>query len=138
MRTCISNPPYNLRWQQPIFAQMQDRFKYTAVPPASNANFAFILTALNKCDRLCFILPQGVLTSGTKEEKEIRQYLIEKNYVEAVIVCPSKMFEATSIPVCIITLDKNKKTSETVMIDAKNFCTKETREQRGQFGRKCT
>lgn len=138
MRTCISNPPYNLRWQQPIFAQMQDRFKHTAVPPVSNANFAFILTALNKCDRLCFILPQGVLTSGTKEEKEIRQYLIEKNYVEAVITCPSKMFEATSIPVCIITLDKNKKTSETVMIDAKNFCTKETREQRGQFGRKCT
>ncbi len=138
MKTCISNPPYNLRWQQPIFAQMQDRFKYTAVPPVSNANFAFILTALNKCDRLCFILPQGVLTSGTKEEKEIRQYLIEKNYVEAVITCPSKMFEATSIPVCIITLDKNKKTSETVMIDAKDFCTKETREQRGQFGRKCT
>ena len=138
MRTCISNPPYNLRWQQPIFAQMQDRFKYTAVPPESNANFAFVLTALNKCDRLCFLLPQGVLTSGKKEEKEIRKYLIEKNYIESVITCPGKMFEATSIPVCIITLDKNKKTSETVMIDAKNFYTKEIREQRGQFGRKCT
>lgn len=136
MITCISNPPYNLRWQQPIFAQMQDRFKETEVPPESNANFAFILTALNRCDRASFILPQNVLSSNNKAENEIRKYLIEKNYIEAVILCPDKMFEATSIQTCIIVFNKNKETSKIVMIDASSFCEKEIREQKAQFGGK--
>lgn len=134
MKVCISNPPYNLKWKHPLFAQIQDRFKDTIVPPESNSNFAFILTALNECDRCCFILPNGILTSGTKEEQTIKKYLIEKNYVEAIITCPDKMFEATSIPVCVVLFDKNKSTSKIVMINATNFCEKEIREQRGQFG----
>ena len=77
MKVCISNPPYNLKWKHPLFAQIQDRFKDTIVPPESNSNFAFILTALNECDRCCFILPNGILTSGTKEEQTIKKYLIE-------------------------------------------------------------
>lgn len=136
MSTCISNPPFNLKWEIPMFAQMQDRFKETEMPPSSNANFAFILTALNQCDKAIFILPQIVLTSNQKEEKEIRKYLIEKNYIEAVIICPNKMFEATSIPVCVIVFNKKKDTSKIVMIDASNFCEKEIREQKGQFGKK--
>jgi hypothetical protein len=134
MKVCISNPPYNLKWQHPIFAQIQDRFKETVVPPQSNSNFAFILTALNECEKSCFILPNGILTGGTKEELEIKKYIIEKNYLEAVITCPNKMFEATSIPVCIMLFNKKKTTSKIVMIDATNFCKKEVREQRGQFG----
>lgn len=134
MKVCISNPPYNLNWEVPDYAQYQDRFKDTVVPPKSNSNFAFILTALNQCDKCCFILPNGILTGGTKEEQTIKKYLIEKNYVEAIITCPDKMFEATSIPVCVVLFNKNKSTSKIVMINATNFCEKETREQRGQFG----
>lgn len=134
MKICISNPPYNLKWQHPIFSQVQDRFKNTVVPPESNSNFAFILTALNECDKCCFILPNGILTSGTKEEQIIRKYLVENNYIEAIITCPDKMFEATSIPVCVILFNKNKSTSKTVMINATKFCEKEIRKQRGQFG----
>ena len=134
MKVCISNPPYNLKWQHPVFAQVQDRFKDTVVPPESNSNFAFILTALNECDKCCFILPNVILTSGTKEEQIIRKYLVEKNYIEAIITCPDKMFEATSIPVCVMLFNKNKNTSKIVMINATKFCEKEIREQRGQFG----
>ena len=136
MKTCISNPPYNLKWTVPIFAQMQERFNKTDIPPKNNANFAFILTGLEKCDRCVFIMPQSILVSEKKEEINIRKYLVEKNFIEGIITCPDKMFEATSIPVCILILNKNKNTTKIALIDATNFCEKEIREQCGQFGGK--
>lgn len=134
MKVCISNPPYNLRWEHPVFAQVQERFSQTFLPPESNSNFAFILTALNECDKCVFILPNNVLNAGNKEEVEIRKYLVEKNYLEAVIACPQNMFEATSIPVCILCFNKKKDTTKIVMVNATDYCDKEVREQRGQFG----
>ena len=108
--TLISNPPYNMKWQAPAFAQIQPRFAecYT-VPPENNANFAFILTGLEKNERCVFLLPCSVLSGGLKEEKAIREWLVEKNMVEAVILCPDNMFESTGISTCIIIFDKNKK-----------------------------
>lgn len=44
----ISNPPYNMKWDIPPFAANQNRFNKCELPPESNANFAFILTALEK------------------------------------------------------------------------------------------
>lgn len=136
MITTISNPPYNMRWSHPMFVQVQDRFCKTQVPPENNANLAFVLTAINESDRCVFILPNGVLTSENKIEKSIMKYLIDCNFIEAIISCPDKMFEATSIPTCIFVLDKNKTTSTVEMLDMRNKYEIETREQNGQFGSK--
>ena len=134
MSILISNPPYNMKWEIPLFAQMQKRFLETEVPPESNANFAFILTALELSNRSVFILPCGILTTENKQEKAIRKYLVEKNLIEAVITCPDNMFEATSIPTCILILDKNKKNEKIEMIDMRSKFEIEIREQNGQFG----
>lgn len=134
MITTISNPPYNMKWEEPIFAQTQERFSHTEVPPKSNANLAFVLTALDESDRCIFILPCSVLSSNNKKEKEIMKYLIESNFIEAVIVCPDKMFEATNIPTCIIVFDKHKTTSTIELLDMRNKYEIEVREQNGQFG----
>lgn len=48
MKALISNPPFNLKWESPPFAQIQPRFADFSVPPESNANFAFILSGLQK------------------------------------------------------------------------------------------
>ena len=136
MITTISNPPYNLKWEHPLFAQTQDRFSHTVVPPQSNANYAFILTALEESDRCVFILPTGVLSSRVKQEQVIRQYLIDSNYLDAVILCPDNMFEDTSIATCILVLDKNKTTTTVEMIDARKRYVEEIRYQNGQFGSK--
>ena len=133
--TLISNPPYNMKWQAPAFAQIQPRFaECYVVPPESNANFAFILTGLEKNERCVFLLPCSVLSGGLKEEKAIRAWLVEKNLVEAVILCPDNMFESTGISTCIIVLDKNKKTATTEMVDLRRKYKEEIREQNGQYG----
>lgn len=134
--SCISNPPFNMKWEIPIFAQLQNRFANTEIPPRNNANFAFVLTALEKADKSVFILPQNVLSTNDKKEKEIVKYLIEKNFIEAIIVCPEKMFESTNIQVCVLVLNKNKNTTMIEMIDASKECKQEKRYQRGQTGNK--
>lgn len=133
MRTSlISNPPYNMKWDIPPFAQIQTRFNECELPPESNANFAFVLTALEKIDsKAVFLLPCGVLNSGLKQEQEIRKYLIEKNLIEAVITCPNNMFESTDIATCIIVFDKHKKTRQVEFVDMRNMHDEEEREQRG-------
>ena len=131
----ISNPPYNMRWQVPPFAQVQPRFEDCCiVPPESNANFAFVLTGLEKNERCVFLLPCSVLSEGTKEEKALRAWLVEKNFIEAVIICPDNMFESTGIATCIIVLDKNKKTATTEMVDLRQKYKEDVREQNGQYG----
>ena len=135
MSTLISNPPYNMKWNLPPFAQLQPRFSDCELPPESNANYAFILTALSMIDdKAVFLLPCGVLSTDNKQEKEIRKYLVEKNLIEAIITCPDRMFEATSIPTCIIVFNKKKTTTHISFVDMRQTYDAEQREQNGQFG----
>lgn len=133
----ISNPPYNMRWNLPPFAQLQPRFNDYELPPESNANYAFILTAISMIDdKAVFLLPCSVLTTNNNAEKEIRKYLIEKNLIKAVITCPDNMFESTGIATCIIVFDRNKNTTHIELVDMRNTHDVEIREQRGQYGSK--
>ena len=132
---CISNPPYNMKWKHPAFAPMQSRFAGHTVPPESNANYAFVMSAMDKVGRGVFILPNGVLSSA-KTEGDVRRELVEDNWFDAVIACPDGMFESTSIPVCVVVLDKRKETASIEMIDARDTHEVEVRDQRGQLGSK--
>lgn len=135
MATTISNPPYNMRWKHPFFAQSQTRFGI-GVPPESNANYAFVLTALAKQDKAVFLLSNGVLSTTNQEEHAIKKSLVEKNYLEAVIALPDKMFESTSIPTSLLIFNKKKQTSNVLMVNASTLATEIVREQRGQVGSK--
>lgn len=135
-KATISNPPYNMKWEHPMLAQMQPRFSQCSLPPEGNANFVFVLTALNESDRCVFLLPCGILSGNNKQELDIRKWLVEMNYIEAIILCPANMFENTGIATCILVLDKNKKTSTIEMIDIRDKGDKEIRYQNGQFGGK--
>lgn len=131
----ISNPPYNLRWKPPALAGFMPRYSGYSIPPAQNANYAFILSGLELTEsRAVFLLPNGVLTSSVKAEQEIRQQLIQQNLLLAVILLPSNMFESTNIPTCLLVFDKHKDTRKIAMMDLKEHCKEEIRDQRGQFG----
>ena len=135
MKSLISNPPYNLKWKAPVFAQIQPRFAEYGVPPDNNTNFAFILTGLDMVDgRAAFLLPCSVLDSNSAQEQEIRRTLIEKNLIEAVIILPDRMFEATSITTCIFLINKSKQSLKVEFIDMRQEYTEEQRDQNGQFG----
>ena len=131
----VSNPPYNMSWKVPELAGFIPQYMGWTIPPSNNANFAFILSGLSKItDKAVFLLPNGVLSSGAKEEVELRKQFIRENIISAVIMLPDSMFESTSIPVCIIVFEVNRQTTKIEMIDLRKCCEKEVRDQRGQYG----
>ena len=135
VKSLVSNPPYNMKWSLPPFAQDDPRFCDYELPPENNANYVFILTALESItDKAVMLLPCGVLTTADANELKIRQELVGRNIIEAVITCPDKMFVSTSIPTCLMVLNKKKQTSGIMMIDMKGACGVEERKQKGQFG----
>lgn len=102
---CISNPPYNLSWEPPVFAQLDERFTQYGVPNKSNGNFAFILSALAVSQKCAFILPNSIVS----EDTEIIKNMTECNVIDSIILNPDHMFEKTDIGTCVFILDKNKK-----------------------------
>lgn len=134
-KSLISNPPYNMRWQLPIFAQLQSRFADYELPPESNSNYAFILTAVNWIDdKAALLLPNGVLSTDNKKEQKIKEQLIKNNLIEAVITLPDKMFVSTTIGTCVLLLNKAKSHDKIIMVDLRQSYQEEQRNQNGQFG----
>lgn len=101
-----------MKWEYPPLVQMLPEYQGWTLPPESNANYAFVLNALNKIsDKAAFILPNNFLTSNTKSESVLRKEFIEKNLISAIIRLPGNMFESTPIATCIVLFDKKSKQS---------------------------
>ncbi|MGX7349235.1 type I restriction-modification system subunit M [Dolosicoccus paucivorans] len=123
----VMNPPYSLKgWNRFDLTVSDPRFEVAGVlPPPSRGDFAFLLHGLFHLGQegtMAIVLPHGVLFRGGAEG-EIRQRLLEKNYIDTVIGMPSSLFTNTGIPVTVMILKKNRALDEPVlMIDAsKNF-----------------
>ena len=132
----ISNPPYNIKWNAPSELEALSDGRFPVIPPASNANYAFVLHCLHRAiNKAILILPNGIASQRT--ESEVRKYLIDNDLIETVISIPNNMFECTNIATCIMVLNKNKKNKGKVtLIHSVENCVTEEREQNGQFGGK--
>lgn len=119
----VSNPPYSIRWagaDNPILIN-DDRFTPAGIlAPKSKADLAFVMHALSWLatnGTAAIVSFPGVLYRGGAEQK-IRKYLVDNNYVDAVIQLPPDLFFGTTIATCILVLKKNKKDSKVLFIDA--------------------
>ncbi len=119
----VSNPPYSIRWEgdaNPLLIN-DPRFSPAGVlAPKSKADLAFtmhMLSWLATSGTAAIVEFPGVLYRGGAEQK-IRKYLIDNNYVDAVIQLPADLFFGTTIGTCIIILKKSKKDNSILFIDA--------------------
>jgi type I restriction enzyme M protein len=119
----VSNPPYSIKWDgdaNPLLIN-DPRFAPAGVlAPKSKADLAFTLHMLHwlsTSGTAAIVEFPGVLYRGGAEQK-IRKYLIDNNYVDAVIQLPPDLFFGTTIGTCIIVLKKSKKDNATLFIDA--------------------
>ncbi|MEK3806111.1 type I restriction-modification system subunit M [Bacillus sp. FSL H8-0547] len=125
----VMNPPYSAKnWNKAGLKVSDPRFEVAgALPPDSKGDFAFLLHGLfhlGQNGTMAIVLPHGVLFRGSAEG-EIRERLLEKNYIDTIIGLPSNLFTNTGIPVAIIILKKNRETGEPVLvIDASRGFTK--------------
>lgn len=127
----VSNPPYSVKWVgdgDPTLIN-DDRFAPAGkLAPKSKADFAFIMHSLNHLSnrgRAAIVCFPGIFYRGGAE-KTIRQYLVDNNFVEAVIALPDNLFFGTSIATTILVLAKNKLENKILFIDASKEFKKET------------
>ncbi|GJO43286.1 DNA methylase [Mycobacterium marinum] len=100
----IANPPFSLaNWGAEKWAA--DPRAFCGVPPATKGDYAFIqhmITSMKPdTGRVGVVMPHGVLFRGGVEAK-IRQCLVEKDQLEAVIGLPPNLFYSTGIPACLL------------------------------------
>jgi type I restriction enzyme M protein len=121
----VSNPPFSSKNWTDGFNPYEDiygRFKEFGVPPVKNGDYAFLLHILHSLKdhgKGAVVLPHGVLFRSHAEE-DIRKSLIGKGYIKGIIGLPPNLFYGTSIPACIIVIDKENtaERNSIFMIDA--------------------
>lgn len=119
----VSNPPYSINWDgdaNPLLIN-DPRFAPAGVlAPKSKADLAFTMHILNWLavnGTAAIVEFPGVMYRGGAEAK-IRKYLIDNNYVDAVIQLPPDLFFGTTIATCILVLKKSKRANDVLFIDA--------------------
>ena len=119
----VSNPPYSTRWEgknNPLLINDVRFAPADVLAPVTKADLAFtmhVLSWLAVDGTAALVQFPGVLYRGGTEQK-IRKYLVDNNYVDAVIQLPEDMFFGTTIAVCVLVLKKSKKDNDVLFIDA--------------------
>lgn len=131
----VSNPPFSVPWEGDKNPLLINDIRYApagVLAPASKGDMAFIMHSLSwlaangTAAIVCF---PGIMYRGGAEQK-IRKYLIDNNYVDAIIQLPSNLFLNVTISVDIMILKKNKKDTSVLFVDASGEFVKVTKNNR--------
>jgi len=136
----ISNPPYGVKWEadkKSVDAEAEKgeegRFE-AGTPRINDGQLLFLLNPISKMkrgelSRISIITNGSPLFTGDagSGESDIRRWLIENDFIEAVIAMPEQMFYKTGITTYVWILS-NKKPTERVgkiqLIDGSSFYKK--------------
>lgn len=136
-RYIISNPPFGIDWKREQKAVEKEatlaeegRFA-PGLPKISDGQQLFVLNGLKKLDnkgKMAIIQNGSPLFSGDAGSgpSEIRRYILENDWLSAIIQLSTDMFMNTGISTYIWVLDKNKpleRTGKVQLIDASHCFT---------------
>jgi type I restriction enzyme M protein len=130
----ITNPPFGVEWKTEKAAverelkQSNNRF-VAGTPRVSDGQLLFLQNLLAKAEegaRIAIILNGSPLFSGDagSGESEIRRYVLENHFLEAIVALPDQMFYNTGIYTYIWILSKKpnpKRHHKIQLIDATKF-----------------
>lgn len=125
MRLILMNPPFGHPWGgkdaedgvedavKKEYAKLDSRFP-AGLPAKSDMQLLFVQHVMYKLDdehgRACVISNGSPLFSGgtASGESQIRRWLLENDYIEAIIGLPGDLFYNTGIGIYVWVLSKNK------------------------------
>ncbi|MEE6281649.1 type I restriction-modification system subunit M [Georgenia sp. MJ170] len=126
----LANPPFNIKdWAR---NESDPRWTY-GVPPAGNANYAWIqhiLSKLNDTGTAGVVMANGSMSTNSGGEGQIRASIVEADLVSCMVALPPQLFRSTGIPVCVWFFAKDKRagaggsvdrTGQVLFIDARNL-----------------
>lgn len=135
---CISNPPFGVDWKSD-YADVKkehdlgDKGRFgIGLPKKSDGQLLFMLNGIKKLKdtgRMAIIHNGSALFSGAAEsgESEIRRYIIENDWLDAIIQLPNDSFYNTGISTYVWVISKDKlehRQGKVQLIDASNMFEK--------------
>jgi type I restriction enzyme M protein len=150
----ISNPPFGIDWKKEEKAVRSEHAKgdngrfSPGLPGVSDGQMLFMMNGVAKLKdngRMAIIQNGSPLQSGDAGggQSEIRRYLIENDWLEAIVQLPNDMFYNTGITtyIWLVTKQKDKKrTGKIQLINAKEMYEKRRKslgKKRNDFNDKC-
>jgi len=139
---CLTNPPYGVDWKkdkEAVEREAERRFSGrfgAGLPRISDGQLLFVQHMISKMkntvdggSRIAIVLNGSPLFTGDagSGESEIRRWILEHDWLEAIIALPDQLFYNTGINtyVWIITNRKDSKRKNKVqLIDARTFSEK--------------
>ena len=120
----VANPPFSDKtWSTGLTpgSDAHQRFAW-GEPPKKQGDYAYLLhiiRSMKSTAKGACILPHGVLFRGNAEAV-IREKLVRSGILKGIIGLPGNLFYGTSIPACILVLDKENASARKgiFMIDA--------------------
>lgn len=113
----MANPPFNIKdWAR---NEEDPRWRF-GVPPANNANYAWIQHILYKLapgGRAGVVMANGSMSSNSNGEGDIRAQIVEADLVSCMVALPTQLFRSTGIPVCLWFFAKDKAAGKQASID---------------------
>ncbi len=105
----MANPPFNIKhWTR---REDDPRWQF-GVPPANNANYAWIqhiISKLKPAGSAGVVMANGSMSSNSNGEGQIRARIVEADLVSCMVALPTQLFRSTGIPVCVWFFSKDKK-----------------------------
>ena len=121
-----ANPPYSLKWAGDTSATLVDDPRYSpagVLAPKNNADLAFVMHSLswlaNDGVAAMLTFPGALYRQGA--EQRIRKYLVDNDFVDAVIQLPKNIFFGTSITTCILVMRRTKRDRCVLFVDASRY-----------------
>ena len=141
---CISNPPFGIDWKREAADIEAEHKKGDAgrfgvgLPAKSDGQMLFMLNGLSKLKdtgRMAIIQNGSSLSTGDagSGQSEIRRYLIENDWLDAIIQLPNDSFYNTGIAtyIWIITKEKPESHREQVLLIDASLCYEQRRKSIG-------
>jgi type I restriction enzyme M protein len=119
----LANPPFNIKdWARD---EQDPRWRF-GVPPANNANYAWIQHILSKLapgGQAGVVMANGSMSSNSAGEGDIRARIVDEDLVSCVVALPGQLFRSTSIPVCLwfFATDKADRSGQVLFVDARSL-----------------
>jgi type I restriction enzyme M protein len=113
----IMNPPFNVsQWHPEDLPEHDPRlFKIKdsndPVVTDGNANFMWFQTVwhhLSNTGSAGIVMANGAMTSNTKGERNVREFMVNQGMVDCIVRLPDKLFLTTGIPACLFFLSKDR------------------------------
>ncbi len=102
----IANPPFSQNYSTDDM-KFKDRYQFW-MPTKGKADFMFVqhmISVLKSTGRMAVIMPHGVLFRGG-EERKMREWMIKRGYLEAIIGLPPSLFYGTTIGASILIINR--------------------------------